>query len=115
MVEYRAAGGLDAVFSALADPTRRAILEQLRGGRASVTELAKPFRISYAAVSKHLAVLNEAGLIEMKKDGRIHWMHLRKGPLKEAVDWLDRYEQFWSERLDALERTLVSPKHSRRR
>ncbi len=101
---------LDHVFSALADPTRRAILDRLSKGRANVTELADPFNMSLAAVSKHLTVLKEAGLVETEKDGRVHWINLRSGPLKEAAAWLDRYERFWNERLDALSRLLASPK-----
>lgn len=113
MVKYSAAN-LDSVFSALGDPTRRAILDRLSTGRASVTQIAKPFNISIAAVSKHLAVLGEAGLIEKKVDGRIHWMHLRSDALKDASAWLDRYEKFWNTRLDALEQLLTSPKRSRK-
>ena len=110
MVKYK---DLDAVFAALADPTRRAILESLRNGPASVTELAGPFRISLPAVSKHLAVLAAAGLIEAERDGRIRRMHLRTEPLKEAAAWLDRYEHFWNRRLDALERMLAARKPHR--
>jgi len=114
MVKYESVN-LDHVFSALSDPTRRAILERLSGGRASVTQLAEPFRVSIASISKHLAVLNKAGLVEIKKEGRVHWMHLRSLPLKDAMAWLDRYEKFWNERLDALERMVASPKHGKKK
>ena len=113
MVKYNEVN-LDAVFSALGDPTRRAILERLGAGRASVTQIAKPFNISIAAVSKHLAVLSDAGLVEKKVEGRVHWMHLRSEALKDASAWLDRYEKFWNERLDALERMLASPKRPKK-
>lgn len=113
MVKYNT-DDLDAIFSALADPTRRAILDALSDGPASVTTLAEPFRISLPAISRHLAVLSEAGIIETEKDGRIHRMHLRIGPLREAAAWLERHEKFWNERLDALDRVLASPKQSRK-
>lgn len=112
MVKYKT-DDLDVVFSALADSTRRAILDKLSAGPASVGQLAEPFSISFAAVSKHLGVLSAAGLIEMKKEGRTHWMHLRAGALKNATDWLDQHEKFWKERLDALDHLLASPKRSK--
>lgn len=115
MVKYKEQVDLDTLFFALSDPTRRTILEKLKNGPASVTELAEPFRISFPAVSKHLAVLSQAGLVETKKDGRTHWIHLRSAPLKDAVAWLDCYEKFWNERLDALERMVRSMKHSKKK
>ena len=105
---------LDLVFSALADPTRRAILEELTHGPSSVSKLAEPFRISLPAVSKHLSVLSDAGLIRREKEGRVHRMHLKSGPLKEAAAWLDRYARFWNDRFDALERLVARPKQSGR-
>ena len=111
MVNYNVPD-LDAIFSALADPTRRAILEKLSGGPAPVTELARPFSMSLPAVSKHLAVLNGAGLIETEKDGRVRRMHLRTGPLREAAGWLERYDRFWKKRLDALEKLLATKERS---
>jgi DNA-binding transcriptional ArsR family regulator len=114
MVKYSDAD-LDKIFSALSDPTRRGILERLSSGRASVTQLVEPLEISFPAVSRHLNVLKEAGLIETKKDGRVHWVHLRSGPLKDAVAWLDRYEKFWNARLDALDRTVSSLKSEKKR
>ncbi len=112
MVKYNS-DELDVIFSALADPTRRAILDALSTGPASVTELAEPFQISLPAISRHLAVLREAGLIESEKDGRIHRMHLRMVPLQQAVAWLERHEKFWNERLEALDDMLASKKQSR--
>lgn len=112
MVKYKKSE-LDFVFSALGDPTRRAILERLRSGPASVTQLTEPFDMSFAAVSKHLSVLLQAGLVEAKKDGRVHWMHLRSKSLKDASGWLDHYESFWSERLDAFDRVLSSSKRKK--
>ncbi|MBI1804944.1 MAG: winged helix-turn-helix transcriptional regulator [Ignavibacteriae bacterium] len=93
---------LDAVFSALADPTRRAILEALSEGHAQVSELAEPFEMSLPAISKHLRVLEEAGLIVRERDGRFHRMHLHSQPLKDAAEWLDHYRNFWNTRLDSL-------------
>jgi DNA-binding transcriptional ArsR family regulator len=97
---------LDATFSALADPTRRAIVTRLAQGESSVTELAEPFDISLPAVSRHLRVLEEAGLLAREKHGRVHRCRLAPGPLGEAVEWIVVYGRFWEERLDALERLL---------
>ena len=101
MVNYPA---LDVVFSALADPTRRAILQRLASGEASVTELAEPFstEMSLPAISKHLRVLETAGLIGREKQGRIHRLHLRPAALKNATEWLEYYRQFWDEQFDSL-------------
>jgi DNA-binding transcriptional ArsR family regulator len=94
---------LDRTFAALVDRTRRAILARLeREPGASVTELAKPFAIKLPAVMKHLDVLDEAGLITRSKTGRIVTVRLRAEPMKEAMDWLRRYERFWSKSLDRL-------------
>lgn len=101
MVKYSQAS-LDTTFAALADPTRRAILARLAEGEASVTELAGPFRISLPAVSKHLRVLERAGLLARERDGRVHRCHLVTEPLKDAAEWIARYQRFWEERLDAL-------------
>lgn len=102
---------LDATFAALADPTRRAILARLAGGEASVTELAEPFRISQAAISKHLKVLEQAGLISHSRDAQRRPRRLEARPLAEATQWLERYRQFWEgsfQRLDALLEHLQS-------
>ncbi|HEV2778924.1 MAG TPA: metalloregulator ArsR/SmtB family transcription factor [Actinophytocola sp.] len=96
---------LDATFAALADPTRRAILARLRGGAASVTELAAPFAMSQPAISKHLRVLERAGLISRGRDAQRRPCRLEARPLKAATDWLESYRRYWEEsyqRLDAL-------------
>lgn len=93
---------LDAIFQALAHPTRRALLEQLAGGPERVGELAAPHDVSLAAVSKHLHVLEDAGLIEVEKDGRVRRCHLDAAPLSAAFGWLTRYRVFWEDRFDAL-------------
>ena len=93
---------LDAIFGALTHPIRRALIEQLAGGPKNVTELAEPHDVSLAAVSKHLQVLDEAGLIEVEKDGRVRRCHLEAAPLRHAFGWLTRYRIFWEDRFDAL-------------
>ena len=94
---------LDAVFGALADPTRRSLMRRLRRGSATVSELAEPFSMSLPAVSKHLVVLRRAGLIEQRRAGREHRCRLVAAPLKKAVDWIEEYEQFWEDQLDSLQ------------
>src|SRR5262252_6706367 len=94
---------LTTVFSALADPTRRAILERLAQGEASGTELAQPFSISVPAISKHLRVLEHAELILQRKDGRTHLFRLAARPLGEAAAWLESYRQFWEVQFDSLD------------
>ena len=98
--------GLDQTFAALSDPTRREILARLRRGSANVGELAEPFDISLAAVSKHLGVLERAGLIRREAHGRERRCHLRARPLRSASAWTETYRSFWEERLDALESHL---------
>ena len=93
---------LSITFGALADPTRRAILARLAEGQASVTELAEPFAISLPAVSKHLKVLERAGLISRGRAAQWRPCRLAPEPLKKATDWLQRYRQFWDESLDQL-------------
>ncbi|MGQ4878602.1 ArsR/SmtB family transcription factor [Billgrantia sp. LNSP4103-1] len=105
MVEYDATI-LDRVFHALADPTRRLMLERLAAGERKVGELAAPFAISLAAVSKHVRVLEQAGLVERRIEGRAHYCRLRPEPLAEAEQWLSFYEGFWSQRLNTLEAAL---------
>jgi DNA-binding transcriptional ArsR family regulator len=97
---------LDATFAALADPTRRAILARLAGGEATVTELAAPFAMSQPAISKHLKVLERAGLITRGRDAQRRPCRLRAGPLKAATDWLADYRQFWEERYQRLDALL---------
>ena len=98
---------LNLTFSALSDPTRRAILAKLSGGDSTVTELAEPHRMSLPAVSKHLRILERAGLIKREVEGRVHMMHLESEPLKDAVKWLERYRRFWEGRFDELEKLLT--------
>jgi len=94
---------LSVTFSALADPTRRAILARLISGAASVIELAEPFEMSLPAVSKHLKVLEHAGLITRGREAQWRPCRLEAGPLKDAADWLDHYRHFWEQSFDRLE------------
>jgi DNA-binding transcriptional ArsR family regulator len=109
VVEY-SSRGLDAVFAALSDPTRRAILASLSRSPATVTRIARPFPVSLNAVSKHLMVLEQAGLIRRAKIGRERRCSLEVKPLRRAANWLDHYRQFWEVRLDALERHILAKK-----
>jgi DNA-binding transcriptional ArsR family regulator len=97
---------LSTTFAALADPTRRAILARLVAGEASVTELAEPFEMSLPAISKHLKVLERAGLIARGREAQWRPCRLEAGPLKDAAEWLEHYRRFWEESLDRLERYL---------
>jgi DNA-binding transcriptional ArsR family regulator len=113
------ADALTATFAALADPTRRAILARLSSGEASVTELAEPFEMSLPAVSKHLKVLERAGLISRSRDAQWRPCRLDAGPLKEVSDWVEHYRRFWEqsfERLDDYLRELKTKegKHGRK-
>ena len=101
---------LDVVFSALADPTRRAILSRLADGEASVNELAAPFDISQPAVSKHLKVLERAGLVERAVDEQRRPARLRAEPMAAAVDWLAAFKEFWGKSFDQLDDLLVQLK-----
>ncbi len=94
------------MFAALADPTRRAIVTRLARGPARVTQLAEPFAMSLPAISKHLKVLERAGLISRRIDGRVHHCHLEAQPMSEAAEWINRYRAFWQEQFDALDRYL---------
>ena len=107
---------LDRTFMALADPTRRAILAQLeRKDGATISELAKPFTIRLPAVMKHLAVMANAGLVTRSKSGRTVTVRLRPQPMREAMEWLRRYERFWSSSLDRLTRYAESKEAEARR
>lgn len=97
---------LDSTFQALADPTRRALIDQLRGGDARVTDLARHYPMSLNAVSKHIKVLEGAGLVERKIEGREHRIGLSAAPLAEAEAWLAEYREFWQTRLDRLDRLM---------
>ena len=102
MVKY-SVEELDRTFSALSDPTRRAILRRLARRKRTVTELAEPFQISLAAVSKHLRVLEKAGLVVQEREGRVRRCRLSSGPLKDAAGWISYYRRFWEESLDRLD------------
>lgn len=97
---------LSLTLSALADPTRRAILARLSGGETSVTELAEPFRMSLPAVTKHLKVLERAGLITRGKQAQWRPCKLKPQPLREVADWVEQYRQFWEQSFDRLEEYL---------
>jgi DNA-binding transcriptional ArsR family regulator len=108
---------LNATFAALADPTRRAILSRLASGQLSVTELAEPFAMSQPAISKHLKVLERAGLISRGRDAQRRPRQLEAKPLAQATEWLERYREFWEgnyQRLDALLEELKTRQKKRR-
>ncbi len=105
MVKY-STEQLDQVFGALADPTRRAILDRLSRGEATVSQVAEPFGTSLPAISRHIKVLEDARLVVRRRDGRIHHLSLAASPLEEAVRWLERYRGFWEAQLDSLEKFL---------
>jgi DNA-binding transcriptional ArsR family regulator len=106
MVNYMLADTLSTTFAALADPTRRAILARLASGECSVTELAEPFDMSMPAVSKHLRVLERAGLIGRGRQAQWRPCRIEAGPLKEVADWAERYRHIWEERFDRLDKYL---------
>ena len=97
---------LDRTFAALADPTRRRILADLSAGDCCVTDLARPHRMSLPAVSKHLRVLETAGLIRRHRSGRVHRIRLESAPMKQAHRWIEEYRRFWEESFDRLEEYL---------
>ncbi len=101
---------LDAVLTAVADPTRRAILDQLARGPARVTDVAAPFAMSLAAVSKHVKILENAGLLKRTQKGREHTLKLNAAPLREIVRWTSHYERFWNDRLDRVETFFADKK-----
>lgn len=104
---------LSTVFAALADPTRRAILARLAEGEASVNELAQPFPVSLQAISKHLKVLERAGLIARGRDAQWRPCRLEAGPLRDAVRWMEQYRRFWEERYERLDDYLSKLKKER--
>jgi DNA-binding transcriptional ArsR family regulator len=97
---------LDRTFSALADPTRRRILAHLAGGDRCVTDLARPHSMSLPAVSKHLRVLEQAGLVRRRRDGRVHRLRLEAEPLRQAQAWIEEYRKFWEASFDRLDQYL---------
>jgi len=111
MVENR----LDTTFHALADPTRRGMLANLALGEKSIGELGEPFRMTFAGASKHVKVLESAGLIERRRDGRKQICTLKPGPLEEAERWLRQWEKFWNARLDRLEALIEHDKKKENR
>ncbi|MCU1273436.1 MAG: transcriptional regulator, ArsR family, partial [Bryobacterales bacterium] len=106
---------LDRVFAAVSDPTRRAILAALSDKPATITEIAAPFPVSLNAISKHIMVLERAGLIHREVSGREHRCRLRTEPLREASAWLDHYRRFWDVRLDALEHHILAKRKPTRK
>jgi DNA-binding transcriptional ArsR family regulator len=107
MVKYSEA--LDSTFAALSDATRRGILARLASGEASVTELAAPYDMSLPAVSKHLRVLELAGLVARRKDGRVQRCQLLAEPMRDASAWIEHYRRFWDAQFDSLARFLEEP------
>jgi DNA-binding transcriptional ArsR family regulator len=97
---------LNRTFAALADPTRRRILEHLAAGDHCVTDLARPYAMSLPAVSKHLRVLENAGLIRRRRRGRVHSLKLQAAPMKQASQWIEEYRKFWEESFDRLDEYL---------
>jgi DNA-binding transcriptional ArsR family regulator len=122
MTTARESQGLDRTFAALADPTRRAILARLSKGEASVTDLARPFDMTQPAISKHLKVLERAGLVSRGRERQWRPARLEAGPLKEVAEWAVAYRQFWTESYDRLDEYLdelqgrrKEKRHGRRR
>jgi DNA-binding transcriptional ArsR family regulator len=115
VVEHSASAELDRIFSALADPTRRAILESLTRRPSTINEIAHPFPVSLNAVSKHIRVLERAGLLRREIKGRKHYCWIEPSPLREADQWLHHYRQFWEQRLDALEAYVARNHRASRR
>jgi len=97
---------LDSTFAALADPTRRRILEHLAHGDQCVTDLARPYAMSLPAVSKHLRVLEKAGLVRRRRRGRVHSLHLQAAPMQQAAQWIEEYRRFWEASFDRLDEYL---------
>jgi DNA-binding transcriptional ArsR family regulator len=97
---------LDRTFSALADPTRRAIIERLTEGNVTVGQLARPFRVSRPAISKHLRVLERAGLVKRERQGRVSRLELDAAAMRDATEWMERYRVFWTNRLADLKRYI---------
>ncbi|MCG8603896.1 metalloregulator ArsR/SmtB family transcription factor [bacterium] len=109
MVKYYT-HSLDTIFMALADATRRAILTRLAHGETTISELAQPFNISLPAISKHIRILENAGLLVRRKDGRKFRCRLAMEPMKEAADWIETYREFWEAQFDSLDKYLTQSK-----
>ena len=109
MVKY-STGSIDKTLSALSDPTRRAIVERLATGNHSVLQIAEPFNMSLPAVSKHVKILEKAGLVNRNVIGRVHTLSLVAEPMKNAIDWLNKYRVFWEGQLDSLTHFLNNEK-----
>ena len=105
---YPASASLDSTFAALADPTRRAILARLATSEATVTQLAEPFRMSQPAISRHLKVLESAGLISRSRDAQWRPARIRPGALKDVAEWIGQYRRFWDAQLDSLDDYLTT-------
>lgn len=116
MVDYadNTSAELSRVFAALGDTTRRAMLARLQRGEATVTELAEPFDVSLNAVSKHVRVLERAGLVQRTIVGREHWIALRPEPMRDVSNFADQYRRFWEDRIAALERHLIEKRGKKR-
>src|SRR4051794_10780316 len=114
MVKYQARE-LDRTFRALADPTRRRILAQLTHGERCVTDLAKPYAMSLPAISKHLRVLEKAGLLQRRRQGRVHEIKLVAQPLRQAAHWVEDYRKFWEGSLDRLAAYLEKNKKNEKK
>lgn len=99
---------LSQLFSALSDPTRRAMLQRMREAPLPVAELAEPFNLSKSAITKHVKVLESAGLLQRRIDGRVHHCELNPEPLKQVSEWVNFYEQFWSRKFDSLDQFLTT-------
>ena len=106
---------LDQTLAALADPTRRAMLEDLKGGERRITELASPFDVSFNAISKHVKVLESAGLIRRRKEGRAHFISANPDPMEEAANWFAEQAVFWNARLNDLEKALLEDDEEKRK
>ena len=104
---------LGPVLAAVSDPTRRAIIDRLARGPARVTDVAAPFSMSLNAVSKHVKVLEKAGVVRRARQGREHTLELNAAPLQEVARWAQRYERFWNERLDRLEAFFATKEKTR--
>lgn len=115
MVQYKSMDPLSSTFAALADPTRRAILARLTAGEASVTKLAEPFDMSMPAISKHLKVLERAGLIARSRDAQWRPCRLDAGPLREVADWVEHYRRFFEESFDRLDDYLRKLKNKEKK